>query len=137
MSTLQILMANLKKLKAIVRDYSSHALNTIFEIYQEKYSEEWDATLNGLLDYAEVHGHDGFTGTVLTISGVKIWTENRWYGFGHIYDSRVYEYHRPKFKTMRRLAAYIDLVNHQLAEQKSKFNIQEYSKILADVTSKL
>ncbi|MFD3300281.1 hypothetical protein [Aquipseudomonas alcaligenes] len=77
------------------------AVSTWFGLlYQNRYCGEWDAALSALLDKhadkIEVGEH------TTTINGVEIWTSNRFYAYGHIYDSSM-PWRRPGLWNMYRL----------------------------------
>lgn len=95
-------------------DYLCHAANTLFRMYDHKYSSEWDAKLSHLLNNAEswdsVEISSGNYCLEISYRGVAyhIWIENRWYAYGTLYELNGYQLERrhqcrPRFRTMRRL----------------------------------
>lgn len=93
----------------MLKDYLQHIGNTMFSMYQEPFSHDWDICLTRLMDEGEV-----ITATqhllVFSLHGKSygVWTCNRWYSYGHLYEvnaqyaPREFQF-RPRFRTMRRL----------------------------------
>lgn len=82
--------------------------------YHKKYSAEWDAALNRLIDknweFVEVEEHYAVLG------GVKVWISNAFYAYGFQFDAGL-EF-RPSLKTMRRLDSLVGYSQRKLAEAK-------------------
>lgn len=69
-----------------LKAYAAHVLNTLFGMYQQKFSDDWDKDLNFLLD--EGTFVEGGPHTIKIAHNGKvygIWVSNRWYSYGHIY----------------------------------------------------
>lgn len=74
-------------------------------LYQHRYSKEWDAKLNMILDEVEVSGWDRKSDHTRTYGEYIIWVQNYPYAYGNRYgygNSRP-EPFRPKEKTIARL----------------------------------
>ena len=101
----------------MVFDYVGHVANTLLGFYQRGYSAEWDDVLSRLLDSQEAweFAHVGEYCLTIVTGGdcYDIWINNRWYAYGHLQklngdDVQLPFQYRPSFRTMRRLAAFVD-----------------------------
>ena len=113
-------------------NYIYHTLNTIFGMYQEPYSDEWDEKLNLLLREGTIERFDNYTidfhfkGSIYTV-----WAGNAYYSFGHLYArngnlllSRLQ--FRPKFRTMLKLKK----LKEQLLQKRSD---SQFDKLYGDL----
>lgn len=105
--------------------YLRWAASTWFGLtYNKKYSAEWDAALNRLIDKhwesIEVGRHTARLGNA------EVWISNAFYAYGTQYGG-VYEF-RPSVKTMRRLDSLIWHMQQKIEQELS----QQYAKQMED-----
>lgn len=101
--------------------YLAHIGNSIFGMYQQPYSAEWDSLLNSILDEGRIKEVRSCAMTFeYQGNDIEVWCMNKWYSFGHVYSvngqsvGRGREF-RPSIKTMVRLwAVYSELYEKQL-----------------------
>ncbi len=95
--------------------YMRWASSTWFGLlYQKKYSAEWDAALNRLIDkHWQSVKVDRYTAT---LGGVEVWISNAFYAYGTHYRAE-FEV-RPSVKTMRRLDSLVIHAQQKIQEQK-------------------
>lgn len=82
--------------------------NGLFDMFQEDYSSKWDGFLNTLIDSAEVVNFGKYTVTFrLGDDKYRVWVGNKFYSYGHLYDSTVFDgggaRFRPSYKTAKKL----------------------------------
>ena len=89
--------------------YLAHIGNSIFGMYQQPYSAEWDSLLNSILDEGRIKEVRSYTITFdYQGNDIEVWCANKWYSFGHVHCvngqivGRGREF-RPGIKTMVRL----------------------------------
>lgn len=86
-----------------------HIGNTMFGMYQRKFSSAWDFQLSNLIDNAEIINADEHTITFKSGEDeISVWCENRCYAFGHIWMvnnllAPKEKQFRPRIRTMERL----------------------------------
>lgn len=103
--------------------YLTHVINLITFMYSRKFNSDWDARLSDILNnYKNVEFDDHTLTFTYGDFRISVWTSNRWYSYGHVYEinnirvPRGLEY-RLRFKTMRRLN---DLRQSLIAENLKK-----------------
>lgn len=101
------------KILKLCYKYLCHCGNTILP-YHNKYCEEWDTELNGMLDNL-TSAKLSSNLCRLSIENKGVWVANKFYCYGHLYTIdgiRIprYKYKRPKFKTMLRLESLVEFL---------------------------
>lgn len=112
--------------------YLCHFGNTIFFMYQRKYSKDWDIELNRVLDNLQdaevVYNELSKDYLTLTLNKNKenytVWIGNKYYSFAYLWAkpdkwTSDQEQFRPKFSTMLRLES---LVVHLMTTKDKKYD---------------
>ena len=103
----------------------AHIGNTVFFMYQHKYSKDWDVKLNHLI---EQFGESAKAGKhVIELGEWEVWIANKWYAYGNAYRKagesvdKTAQF-RPSIFTMMRL--------DDLVQRKEKERVESLVKTL-------